>query len=152
MDDKYYEKYLNKPPHKREHRWPTVKEFWESTVPAEFKLYATDSADWRKFKLWLKKVVNESAEKEHFNDKVKRKFENEIDICLGDYDKVGKVNTDVAVHKWDFTHFMTEDDLKKYKGALPEKLVKPVGFDLQKANRVYITKEDLKRREQEKEY
>jgi hypothetical protein len=48
---------------------------------------------------------------------------------VADYDKVGKVNTDVAIYKWDYTHFLGEDELKKLKER-PEKLVKPVGFDL----------------------
>ena len=56
MEDKHYDKYLNKPPHKRRHnKWPTVEEFWKSMEPQEFKVYSTDYADWRKFKLWLKK-------------------------------------------------------------------------------------------------
>jgi hypothetical protein len=29
-EDEYYEKYLKKRPHKRRHKWPTVKEFWET--------------------------------------------------------------------------------------------------------------------------
>ena len=78
----------------------------------------------------MKKTVLESADKEPFSDRIKRKFENELDICTGDYDKVGKVNTEPVVYKYDFTHFMTEEDLKKYKGTKPEPLVRPVGFDL----------------------
>jgi hypothetical protein len=147
QDDKYYEKYVNKAPHKREHRWPTVEEFWSSMEPAEFKIYATDMADWRKFKLWLKKTCLASADQEPFSERIRRKFEQDVDICTGDYDKVGKVVTEVAVYKWDFTHFMSEEDLKKWKGTKPDPLVKPVGFDLQQAKRVFITKEDLKRRE-----
>lgn len=38
-EDEYYDKYLNKTPHKRRRKWPTIKEFWESTEPHEFKLH-----------------------------------------------------------------------------------------------------------------
>ena len=46
--------------------------------------------------------------------------------------------------KYDFTHFMSADDLKKYKGDKPAKLVPPKAFDLTTAERVVITKEELK--------
>lgn len=39
-EDEYYEKQLSKPPHKRRRKWPTTEEFWTSTEPKEFKLYA----------------------------------------------------------------------------------------------------------------
>ena len=34
---------------------------------------------------------------------------------MGDYEKVGKVNTDMAIFKWDYTYFMSKDDVKKIK-------------------------------------
>lgn len=42
---------------------------------------------------------------------------------------------------------MSADELKKYKGEKPAKLVPPKAFDLSKAERVIITKEELKQRE-----
>lgn len=60
------------------------------------------------------------------------------------------MNTDIAVFKWDFTHFMNDDDLKKLKER-PEPLIPPKSFDFSRAERVIITKEDLKKREQELE-
>ena len=48
--------------------------------------------------------------------------------------------------------FMTADELKKIpKEKLPEKLVPPKSFDLRTAERVFITKEELKRRELEQD-
>ena len=44
------------------------------------------------------------------------KFGKEIDICLGnDFEAKGKVNTDIAVFKYDFSYFMNAEDLKKKK-------------------------------------
>ena len=42
--DAYYEskENLSKPPHKRDRKWPTVQEFWESTEPKEFRLSCQD--------------------------------------------------------------------------------------------------------------
>jgi len=60
-----------------------------------------------------------------FNDEVEEKFGSEIGICFGDYNKKETLNTKMAIHKWDFTHFMTADDLKVFKGEKPEKLEIP---------------------------
>jgi hypothetical protein len=38
-EDEYYDKYLHKTPHKRRRKWPSIKEFWETTEPQEFKLH-----------------------------------------------------------------------------------------------------------------
>lgn len=42
--DAYYEskENLSKPPHKRDRKWPSVQEFWESTEPKEFRLSCQD--------------------------------------------------------------------------------------------------------------
>jgi hypothetical protein len=75
-----------------------------------------------------------------------------VDVCVGgeeDYKKVGKVNTDMAAYKWDFTYFMTKEELEKYKGEKPQKLIPPKCFDSTNAERVIITKEELKQREME---
>jgi hypothetical protein len=59
-------------------------------------------------------------------------------------------HTDIAIFKWDFTYFMTEEEKKKHK-ELPEKLVPPKAFDLSKAERVIITKEEIKMREMQEQ-
>ena len=46
---------------------------------------------------------------------------------------------------------MTKEELKAYKGELPEKLTPPKMFDLSKAERVALSKEELKAREMEEE-
>ncbi len=87
------------------------------------------------------------------DDEVKERFGSEIDICLGNYDQVGKVNhTDIGVFKYDFTYFMSEEELKKFpKDKLPEPIAPARAFDFSKAERVFMTKEELKRREQEEQ-
>lgn len=67
---------------------------------------------------------------------------------MGNYDEKGKVNTNIAAFNYDFTYFMTEDELKKLKEK-PAPIVPPKSFDFSKAERVIITKEELKRREME---
>lgn len=82
---------------------------------------------------------------------MEEKYAAEIDICLGNYDEVGKVNhTDIGVFKYDFTYFMSPEEVKKLsEEKRPEPLKIPKAFDLSKAERVFITKEELKRRAEE---
>lgn len=149
--DAYYEskKNLAKPPHKRERRWPTVEEFWTSTEPQEFRMSCQDQADFRKFRVWIRKVLAEVSEKaeayQSYEDQAAERFGSEVDISMGNFEDQGKVNTNIAVFNYDYSFFMSPDELKK-KGA-PSKLVAPKAFDLSKAERVVITKEELKQRE-----
>lgn len=61
-----------------------------------------------------------------------------------------KPNTEIAAFKWDYTYFMDKEEMKKLKEK-PEPLIPPMSFDFSKAERVVITKEDLKKKEQELE-
>ncbi len=140
---------MKKPPHRRSRPWPSIQEFWESKEPKEFKLYCQDQADFRKFRVWLRKQLAQVREKS-FDEEAAEKFGSEVDIAVGDnYEAKGKVNREIAVFKWDYTHFMSAEEIKKLKGdkAPPAKLVPPKSFDLTTAERVIITKEELKRRE-----
>lgn len=52
---------------------------------------------------------------ESYEEMAFRKHRDELDVCLGDFNEKGVVNhTSIACFKWDFTHFMTEDQLKEY--------------------------------------
>jgi hypothetical protein len=52
------------------------------------------------------------------------------------------------VFNYDYSYFMSPEEVKKLKGdkAIP-KLTPPKALDLSKAERVFITKEELKQRE-----
>lgn len=52
----------------------------------------------------------------------------------------------MAIFKWDYTYFMTAEDVKKMKDK-PEPLKPIKALDLQKAERIFITKEEIKMRE-----
>lgn len=97
--------------------------------------------------MWLRKTLKEVSEgSKHYQDEAAERFGSEIDICIGNYAEQGKVNREIAVFKWDYTYFMSPDEVKKLKGekAPPPKLVPPKSFDLTTAERVIITKEELK--------
>lgn len=117
------------PPHKRRRKWPSVSEFWESMEPKEFRIHCTEHADYRKFKAWIRKVTKESLEKTPFDEEIKNRFGEEVDVCVAEYDKPGKINTNMAIFNWDFTYFMTPDEIKKMKDK-PEPLKPIKAFDL----------------------
>ena len=103
-EDEFYEKPANlrKPMHKRKRKWPSVKEFWESTEPCEFKLAADEYADLRRFKRWFKKIMSAGlAQEKTCEERLLEKFADKVDICLGDFNQKGVINTDMAVHKLD---------------------------------------------------
>ena len=150
-EEEYYEKQLKKAPQHRDKKWPTIEEFWTSDEPVDFRLHCSAYADWVKFRVWLKKTMEEYEQKSmSFDDEVLEKYRKEFDLCSGEYSEKGVVNHDAAIFKYDWTYFLTEDELKKLpKEQIPEKLVPPKSFDFSKAERVYMTREELMRREQE---
>jgi len=80
------------------------------------------------------------------------KFSKEFDICLGDFNEKGVVAKEFASVNMDFTYFMSAEDLKKFpKDKLPEPITFPKYFDLSKAERVYITQEEVLRRVEEEQ-
>ena len=40
------------------------------------------------------------------------KFEPELDISLGDFDKKEEINTDMAIFKWSNKMYMSEEEIK----------------------------------------
>lgn len=52
----------------------------------------------------------------------------------------------------DFTFYMGADELKKFpKDKLPEPITFPKSFDMSKAERIYITQEEVLRRVEEEQ-
>lgn len=86
-----------------------------------------------------------------FEEEIMAKYGKKIDICLGDWNEKGVINRDMACHKLDCTQFMTEGEIKEYPHGPVTLTVAPTMFDLSKAKRVKITKEDLELKEQEEE-
>lgn len=81
---------------------------------------------------------------------VDEKFKDEIEIYHADYNSKSVPNTKMAVHQWDFTHFMTEKEIKALKEEQrPEKFTAPKALDLDTATRVVTTKADVKRMQDE---
>lgn len=109
----------------------------------------------------MKEIEKAQNRTESYEEMALRKHHAEIDISLGKWDEEGKVNHDtIACYTYDFTYFMTKDQLADYvskeekelaskKGEGPIKpLVKPVFFELETAKRVYTTKDMLKAQEE----
>jgi len=122
-----------------------VDEFWEMEEPKEFRLLASEQADWRKFKRWIRSHLRSIEGTDFDYDKIAMEKYGNVGICLGDYDEKSEINTDMAVFKWNNTMFLSEEELKKVpEDKLPKPLVPPTMPDLSTCERVFIDKNDLK--------
>ena len=91
-----------------------MSEFWDCEEPKPFRLMASEYAEWRTFKRWLRRHLSEIEANPDYNyDKEARgKYESNLDICLGDFDKKAVINTDMAIFKWNNKIFMSESEIK----------------------------------------
>ena len=80
---------------------------------------------------------------EDFESKIMAKYRDKIDICMGSWDEKGVINTDIAVHKLDASQFMTKQELKEYPYGEVKLCKPPKMFDLSKAKRIQMSKEEL---------
>ena len=152
-DDEFYEtpRNLRKPLHKRKVKYPTVEEFWTSEEPKEFRLVADDQADWKKFRRWVRReIANREKLGGEIDAEVEAKYGAEVNICTGNWETKARMETDPACFKYDYTYHLSKDELKALKDK-PETLSPPSMFDLSKAKRVFIDKDDIKRQEMERE-
>ena len=117
----------------------------------QFKLICDDNADLRKFKRWLNLELKKAGSMEKsFDDKVLDKYKDDIDLCMGDFEEKSKPNTDMAVFKLDWTHFMTPEEVKQQAETLAP-LTKAKYPDMKKAKRVKTTREEIRLQEMIKE-
>lgn len=75
-----------------------------------------------------------------YDEMVSEKYKKDVHICNGNYDEPAEFETKMVVHKYDFTHFMSKEELKAFKGEIPGKLQPPKMFDLSQAERVKVDK------------
>jgi len=97
-----------------------------------------------RFKRWFRaQLRNASLTEETFETKVMDKYRDRIDICSGDWNEEGVINSDIAVHKLDASQYMSKQELKDYPYGEVTLCKAPTMFDLSKASRVTMTKEEL---------
>lgn len=137
---------MKRPEKKRKRVWPTREEFWALETPIEFRVITNDRSDWRKFRKWLRRHLRKIEQDPDFDfDKIAlEKHKEEKDICIGDFEEKGKLNHEMAVYKWDASIYMTKEEID----ALPEERKPqlydpPKYFDLSKAERIIIKKEEM---------
>ena len=88
--------------------------------------------------------MTNNPESKSFMEINEPKFGKEIGISFGEWDVKGELCTEMAAFKYDFTYFMRKEELKAFKGEKPEKLVIPKQFDLSKAERIFVNKDEIK--------
>lgn len=113
--------------------------------PMPFRLLAAEQANWRQFRRWLIQHLRKIEHSDYDYDRdCLNKFDSELDICIGDFDKKGHINTEMAIFSWDNTIFMTEDEIKKLPEEKKQKVYPAQMFDLAKAERIFVDKSELK--------
>lgn len=153
-EDDYYlnAKNMRRPLHRRKKPWPTVEEFWTSTEPKEFKLTADEYADKRRFRRWFNAMLRQGVEAEQSaEERILAKYASKIDICMGNFEEKGVINTEMAVHKLDVSQFMTEEELKEYPHGPVSLTEPPKMFDLSKAKRIKVSREELALKQKQQE-
>lgn len=79
-DDAHFEKQLKMHPHKRDKKYPTVEDFWNSTEPTKFKLWCGAYAQYRKFKKWFNLKIKDASNIEDMNKHLQIKFESKYPL------------------------------------------------------------------------
>jgi len=147
-EDSFYttEKNMKRPERTRKKVWPSQDEFWATQEPVEFRVICNDRADWRKFRKWLRRHLRKIEEDPNFDfDSVAlEKYEDQRDVSHGDYGEKGVINTEMAVYRWNAAVFMSDKEIKALPDEKkPETFTPPKHFDLSKAERVAINKDDM---------
>jgi hypothetical protein len=155
-EDEFYltEKNMRKPLHKRVRKWPSIQEFWDSNDPVEFRLLCSQHAQWRKFRRWLRKHLSKVEENPDFDyDKQALDLWGEkLDVCLGNFEEKGEVNTDMAIFNYSHAFFMTPEELKNLAPEQNKQVpVPPKMPDLSKAERLILKKDEMKVQEIQEE-
>ena len=140
------EKNLSRPEKKRRKPWPTQSEFWATETPVEFRVLCNDRADWRKFRKWLRRELRriEADPDFDFDRTALEKYKDQKDVCTGEFDVKGVINHDMAIYKWDASVYMTEKEIAELpEERRPQSFTPPKQFDLSKAERVAVKKEEM---------
>jgi hypothetical protein len=92
---------------------------------------ASHLADVKRFKTWFKKTVYGSADLKDYTEKLLAQH-GKMELEFDNYEKTYEIDlTEPAVHKWDNTYFMTEEE--KLKAPKMEKVERKTMIDLEKA-------------------
>ena len=102
--------------------YPSPKEFWaESERPHEFAVNCTEHAEWRKFRAWVFKKVEEAKNDNlSYDQKIIDMF-GEINL-YSDYDKKYELDTNYTVFKYSRKDF---NDAKWKPKSPQDHLLKP---------------------------
>ena len=93
-----YENQMHIRPMYRKQMYPTEEDFWNSTEPHPFRVNCTEYAEFRKFKEWLLKKIEEAKNGESFEQRAFKKF-GETDT-YDDYHKQYPHLTEFAIYKF----------------------------------------------------
>lgn len=131
-DDEYYEEQLKRlKKHKREPKYPTADEFWQGDTPRTFFIYAPPHAEFRKFKVWIRKAIQAGLKGPSLQDSMTAKYGqlfSNYDDFEKDYDRFNERGAkSMGIFSYSWADFLTKDEKKALKNSLPE-LPKPAEY------------------------
>lgn len=147
-DDEFYENQKYRVQHqKREKKYPTLKEFWETDMQRVFYIFTTPYAEYRKFKVWLRKHIKDNKDESSFEQRMNEKYGNLYSLYDNfeeDYDKYNDRSTEtMPIFNYTWADFLDAKEKKKVKNDIPE-LPTPAEFlPFDKAEKMQLTKEQL---------
>jgi hypothetical protein len=87
-----------------------------------------------------------------YDKKSLEEWRDKLDVCLGDWNEKGVINTEMAVYKWTNQIYMTKEEIEKLRPEQRLSVPKPpVMPDLRKAERIVIDKAEMKVQEIQEE-
>jgi hypothetical protein len=93
-------------------------------------------ADVKRFKTWFKKKVYDSENHKDYTEQLLAKY-GKMELEFDNYEKTYEIDlSEPAVHRWDNTYFMTEEE--KQKAPKIEKIERKTMIDLEKAKRISL--------------
>lgn len=147
-DQEYYDEQRKKFHKKRrEQPLPNLEEFWYEDVPRVFFIHATPYAEFRKFKVWLRKTLEDNKDKPSFTERAAQKY-GDMFCMFDEYDKdYNKYNerdvNKVGIFHYNWADFLDEKERKDLKNEIPE-LPKPAEFlPYDRARLCNFTREEL---------
>ena len=145
-DDEYYaeqRKTLRK--NHREPKYPNPVEFWTNDIPRTFFIYAPPHAEFRKFKVWIRKTIAEGLKNPSFKERMDKKYGHlfsNYDDYNTDYDKfIERGVKTVGAFNFIWSDFLSKDEKKQLKNSLPELPIPPEYISPEKGKKAEIVKQ-----------
>lgn len=126
---------------------PSLEEFWFNDQQRVFFLFTTHNAQFRKFKVWLRKYIEEGITQPSFREKAEQKYGHMFNHCDQfdqDYSKFNDVGADkMGALNFSWADFLDKKEQKKYKNEIPDKIIPPQYIPVNEKTKLNLSRADL---------